>query len=188
MEKLIEYLKNINGISSKSAEKIIFDLIINKNKLLNLEEFLKKIKLDYDECGECFFYRENRTCLFCDNDQRDKKIICVVSTKIDAKKILNSNYKGIIHVLNGEINLNKNIDPEKLTLNKLFARINMDTELLLALNLTFEGEVTANFIYNKVKSNCSKISRIARGIPLGGVLDYIDQETLNDAILNRKKF
>ncbi|AUM62261.1 toprim domain-containing protein [Spiroplasma monobiae] len=187
MEKMIEELKKLDGISKKTAEKIIFDLIINKEKISSLEEIIKKIKETYSECEKCFFFKENNICSFCENKNRNEKIICVVSTKLDALKILDSNYNGMIHVLNGEINLNKNIGPEKLKMSELFVRINKGIELLLALNLTFEGEVTSNYIANKAKGISEKISRIARGIPLGGVIDYIDQETLNDAIINRKK-
>ncbi|AUB31071.1 toprim domain-containing protein [Spiroplasma floricola] len=187
MEKIIEELKKINGISKKAAEKIVFDLIIDKEKINSLEELLEQIKNTYTECEKCFFFKENNKCGFCDNKNRNANIICVVSTKMDAIKILDSSYNGLIHILNGEINLNKNIGPEKLKLSELFVRINKEIELLLALNLTFEGEVTSNYIATKAKSITEKISRIARGIPLGGVIDYIDQETLNDAILNRKK-
>ncbi|AGR41712.1 toprim domain-containing protein [Spiroplasma diminutum] len=187
MDKIVEELKKIDGVTKKSAEKIIFDLIINKDKIDILENILKDIKNIFNECETCFYFKENNLCTFCDNENRNRNIICVVSTKMDAIKIAESNYNGMIHVLNGEINLNKNIGPEKLKMTELFVRINKDIEMLLALNLTFEGEVTSNYIANKAKGICEKISRIARGIPLGGVLDYIDQETLNDAILNRKK-
>ncbi|QHX36261.1 toprim domain-containing protein [Spiroplasma sp. BIUS-1] len=187
MEKIIEELKKLDGVSKKTAEKIVFDLIINEEKLDSLSEMINKIKTTYSECDNCFFFKENNKCSFCDNQNRNKNIICVVSTKLDALKILDSSYNGMIHVLNGEINLNKNIGPEKLKMSELFVRINKGIELLLALNLTFEGEVTSNYIANKAKGIADKISRIARGIPLGGVIDYIDQETLNDAILNRKK-
>ncbi|WP_339020914.1 toprim domain-containing protein [Spiroplasma endosymbiont of Atherix ibis] len=179
--------KKIDGIGKKVAEKIIFDLIIDKEKIDSLEEILSQIKNTYNECERCFFFKENNKCSFCDNKNRNENIICVVSTKMDAIKILDSSYNGLIHILNGEINLNKNIGPEKLKLSELFVRINKEIELLLALNLTFEGEVTSNYIANKAKNITEKISRIARGIPLGGVIDYIYQEPLNDAIANRKK-
>ncbi|WP_338985112.1 toprim domain-containing protein [Spiroplasma endosymbiont of Diplazon laetatorius] len=187
MDKLIEDLKKIDGVGKKAAEKILFDLIINKDKVDSLESVLEKIRKTYSECERCFYFKENNSCAFCDNKNRNENIICVVSTKMDALKILDSSYNGMIHVLNGEINLNKNIGPETLKMSELFVRINKGIELLLALNLTFEGEVTSNYIANKAKGISEKISRIARGIPLGGVIDYIDQETLNDAILNRKK-
>ncbi|ALD65918.1 toprim domain-containing protein [Spiroplasma cantharicola] len=187
MDKIIEELKSIDGIGKKVAEKILFDLIINKNKISSLETVINEIKKSYSECNTCFYFKENNVCTFCNNKNRNQNIICVVSTKLDAIKIAKSNYNGLIHVLNGEINLNKNIGPEKIKISELFVRISKGIELLLALNLTFEGEVTSNYIANKAKGICEKISRIARGIPLGGVLDYIDQETLNDAILNRKK-
>ncbi|ARU90894.1 recombination protein RecR [Spiroplasma clarkii] len=88
--------------------------------------------------------------------------------------------------MNGEINLPKNIQPENLKIAQLFDRISTDMEIILALNLTFEGEVTANYLGARLKSKCKNITRIARGIPLGGVLDYIDNDTIDDAILNRK--
>lgn len=187
MDEIIELLKEFEGISSKAAKGIFFEVMTSKTKKEKLIETINKISNDFSICEKCFFYKNKNICAFCDNQSRDKKIICVVSFLMDAQKIYDSNFKGLIHVLNGEINIVKNIHPENLKIPDLFARINMETEIILALNLTFEGEVTANFLATKLKNKCRSVSRIARGIPMGGVLDYIDKETIDDAIVNRKE-
>ncbi|AHB35856.1 toprim domain-containing protein [Spiroplasma apis] len=187
METLIELLKKIDGIGKKSAEKILVDLISNKESLISIDNVIKSIETDYVECERCYYFKYKNRCAFCDDSSRNKNILCVVSSVLDAQRILHSDFRGVIHVLKGEINVNKNRFPENLTLKELFVRINPEVEVLLALNLTFNGEVTSNYIANAIKSKANKVSRIARGIPLGGMLDYIDNETLNDAIKNRKK-
>ncbi|AOG59963.1 recombination protein RecR [Spiroplasma helicoides] len=186
MDELIELLKEFDGIGQKAAKKMFFQIMTSKLKKQKLIEVIEKISNDYEICERCFFYKYKKLCSFCDSQIRDKNLICVVSDILNAEKILNSKFKGIIHVLNGEININKNVHPEKLKIEELFARINSEVEILLALNLTFEGEVTANYIATKLKDKAKNITRIARGIPLGGVLDYMDNETLEDAIKNRK--
>ncbi|QEH61206.1 recombination protein RecR [Spiroplasma chinense] len=186
MDELIELLKQFDGIGNKAAKKIFFEIMTSKSKKDKLVETIEKISNSYKICETCYFYRFENLCKFCDDATRNQELICVVSYITDAQRILESNYRGLIHVLNGEINLNKNIHPENLKMEELFARINKDKEIILALNLTFEGEVTANYIGNKIKSSVKKVSRIARGIPLGGVIDYIDNETLENAITNRK--
>ncbi|QBQ07209.1 recombination protein RecR [Spiroplasma gladiatoris] len=186
MDELIEILKQFDGVGNKAAKKIFFQIMTSKSKKDKLIETINKISESYSICERCNFYKFQNKCSFCDDELRDKNFICVVSFITDAQKILESNFKGLIHVLNGEINLNKNIQPENLKIKELFARINKEVEILLALNLTFEGEVTANYIANQLKNNIKGITRIARGIPLGGVLDYMDSKTLEDAINNRK--
>ncbi|AKU79253.1 toprim domain-containing protein [Spiroplasma turonicum] len=186
MKDLVERLKKIEGITEKTSEKIIFDLIENDNKLTLLKETLDYIEKNYKSCEVCNYYKFKNICDFCDNKTRDKNLICVVTSKKEAKKVFKSNYKGLIHVLNGEINLNKNILPESIHLPNLFARISKETEVIIATNLTFNGEVTANYILNSLKNECKKITRLARGIPFGGSLDYLDDETLTNAIENRK--
>ncbi|AKX33675.1 recombination protein RecR [Spiroplasma litorale] len=186
MDEVIEKLKKVEGITSKTAEKILIDIIESKEKLNIIKDVLKTIDENFDNCPICNFYTINKKCSFCDNETRNKDQICVVTSKKEANKILKSDFRGMVHVLNGEINLNKNISPELIQLPKLFARISKDMEIILATNLTFNGEVTANYIINVIKENCKKISRLARGIPFGGSLDYIDEETLINAIENRR--
>ncbi|ASP27782.1 recombination protein RecR [Spiroplasma corruscae] len=186
MDDLLDKLKEIDGITNKIGEKFLINLIENLDKFNLLNEILQELKENYKNCEICNFYKMNNTCVFCDNNKRDQNLVCVLTSKREARKLLNSEYRGIVHILRGEINLNKNISPDTIQIDKLFARINKDTEVLLATNLTFNGEVTANYIISVIKDKCKKITRLARGIPFGGSLDYIDEETLINAIENRK--
>ncbi|WP_339022774.1 toprim domain-containing protein [Spiroplasma endosymbiont of Crioceris asparagi] len=186
MQDIIEKLKSLDGITSKAAEKILFDLIINKSKLDNVNELINQIRHDYSICEICFFYKYKNKCKFCDESNRKKTLICVVSKMTDAYRILNSEFKGLIHVLGGEINVQKGITPNKLKIDELIKRIHDNIEIIMGLNYTFEGEVTFNFIVNKINNKKVKVTRFARGISSGSVINYIDEDTLNNAIKNRK--
>lgn len=186
--EIVDELKKIEGITKKAAEKILFDLITNKEKLDKIKVIFEEIYNDFKECEKCFYYKYNNYCDSCENNIRDTKKICIVSQPQDAKKIIDSEvFDGVFHILKGEININKNQVPEKLTLRELFAKINDNDEVILALNSTFEGEVTSNYIAKSIPNKGVKITRLAKGIPVGGVLDYIDNETLKNALDNRKK-
>ncbi|WP_338964694.1 toprim domain-containing protein [Spiroplasma endosymbiont of Sarcophaga carnaria] len=132
---------------------------------------------------------QNNVCLFCQNDLRDQTKLCVVSNffdviKIEAKKFFN----GVYHVLNGEINVKNGITPDKLTFPVLESRMNdkIIKEVIIAVGATFEGEVTAQYLKTVLQPFNVKISRLARGIPIGGSLDYVDEVTLKQALEGRK--
>ncbi|AHI52349.1 toprim domain-containing protein [Spiroplasma culicicola] len=186
MNEILELIKQLDGVGNKAAKKIFFELLTSSQKRETFQKVIDTISKDFKICERCYFYKKNNLCAFCDDKTREQNLICVVSYLSDAQKILDNNFKGLVHVLNGELNFNKNIKPENLKIDKLFDRINKEIEVLLALNLTFEGEVTAGYLASELKNRVKKVSRIARGIPLGGVIDYIDDETLLDAIQNRK--
>ncbi|AHI53420.1 recombination protein RecR [Spiroplasma sabaudiense Ar-1343] len=189
IEELIYNLSLNKGFSKKNSERIIFDLITSKDRIVKFKDIINYIEESLSECPICFYYTENQICEICQNSQRDKNQICVVSSISDAHTIEKSNlFKGVYHVLKGEINLNKNKTPDKLTINELLSRVNENSEVILALNSTFEGEVTANFIAGILRKKTKKITRIAKGIPFGGMLDYIDDTTLKIAIKNREKY
>lgn len=187
-DSLIDTIKKINGVGKKASSKIIFDLISNPEHLNSLKDMCKDIESSFSECENCFYIKIDNFCEACDGSTRNTKQICVVSQPQDVKTIIDSEfYNGVFHVIKGEININKNASPEKLKINELFDKISKGDEIILALNSTFEGEVTANYIASNIKEKDVKITRLARGIPIGGVLDYIDKETLKNALDNRKK-
>ncbi|WP_338983531.1 recombination mediator RecR [Spiroplasma endosymbiont of Othius punctulatus] len=185
INEIVQDLKKINGISTKTAEKILFDLVSN-NKIDDLLEVIAKINNDISICKKCFYIMEQNTCDFCDNEERNKVKLCVVATITDAYRIANSKFDGMIHVLGGEIDLRKNILPDSLDFQALIDRSDSFKEIILAFNYTIEGEVTSNYIIKKLSTKKIKITKLAKGMPVGNVLDYVDDNTLNDAFTNRK--
>lgn len=185
IEDIIFKLKGINGISTKTAEKILFDLVSN-NKIDDLMEVIAMINNDISICDKCFFIRENNVCPFCNDKGRNTSKLCVVATITDGFRISKSQYDGLIHVLGGEIDLRKNILPDSLDFDSLVKRADNFKEAILAFNYTIEGEVTANYIMKKLSTKKIKVTKLAKGMPVGNVLDYVDETTLNDAFKNRK--
>ncbi|PPE05884.1 recombination mediator RecR [Williamsoniiplasma lucivorax] len=187
--EIISLISKYQGLTKKTSERLVIDLINNKPKLDEMIQQLKEIKTDFKICKECFYLTlNNDLCEICVDESRDPNIICVVATTIDAMNIEKyKKYKGRYAILGGEINLNKNIKPEDLKINELFERVNSKTELILALNATFEGEVTANYLSKIANTKKIKTTRIAKGIPSGGMLDYMDESTLEHALNNRKE-
>lgn len=185
IEDIIQKLKTINGISTKTAEKILFDLISN-NKTQELIEIITEITNKITICNKCFYIMENNQCDFCDNKDRNRTKVCVVATISDGFRISKSKYDGLIHVLGGEIDLRKNVLPDSLDFQSLINRASNFKEAILAFNYTIEGEVTANYIIKKLSTQKIKVTKLAKGMPVGNVLDYVDDTTLNDAFINRK--
>ncbi|AUF83907.1 recombination protein RecR [Mesoplasma syrphidae] len=188
-DELVEKIRKTEGLTKKNTERLLTKLIQNENTFEIFLADLREVKEKITVCEVCFYYKIENVCPICSDESRNKKVICVVSTALDAKSIENvGKYKGVYAILNGEINITKNITPDKLKIEKLFARLEFDSELILALNATFEGEVTANFIAQEARKLKIKTTRIAKGIPMGGSLDYMDESTLENAILNRKNY
>ncbi|WP_027063507.1 recombination mediator RecR [Mesoplasma seiffertii] len=188
-DELVEKLRKTEGLTKKTTERMLTKLIQNENAFENFLTNLQEVKQKITICEICFYYKVENVCPICSDSSRNQKVICVVSTPLDAKNIESvGKYKGVYAILNGEINLAKNVTPDKLEIEKLFVRLDSESELILALNATFEGEVTANFIAQQAKKQKIKTTRIAKGIPMGGSLDYMDESTLENAILNRKNY
>lgn len=188
LDNFILELKKITNLTKRNSEKLFMELI-NGNKLSELSSLVERTKIVFSECQNCFYLMENNFCESCMNQKRDKSKICVVSNIADAKTIIDKEiFNGSFHILKGEIDLNKNVSPSDLKISELFDRINYENvEVIIALNATFKGELTSNYLIQELKSKNKKVSRLARGIPFGGVVNYVDRETMEDAIRNRKK-
>lgn len=187
-DQIVEKIRTLKGVSKKTAERLVVDLINNPATLETVEMGLSMIKNDLGECPVCFYLTIDGVCPICSDVNRNQNLVAVVATMMDAKIIEESKiFNGVYAVLKGEINLTKNTPPNKLKIKELFARLNPESELILALNSTFNGELTANYLRDLARKNQVNYTRLARGIPSGGVLDYIDERTLQEAIKNRSK-
>ena len=186
---LINHLNQLPGIGPKTAERLAFHIIKSpENKILSLADSLIKSKQKLSFCNNCFIVTEINPCNICSDEMRDQKSICIVQDSIDAYAIESTNYNGSYHILNGYISPINGIGPNELTISSLIKRIEKKppTEIILATNPTIEGDATATYISNQIKSANIKISRLAVGIPFGGDLDYTDQKTLTQAFNSRQ--
>ncbi|ATI74323.1 recombination protein RecR [Mesoplasma florum] len=188
-EEIINNINKNNGLTKKTSERLVNNLIIDKFALDNFSNQLNFIKDNFSICPICNYYQIKNECLICSDETRNQNVICVVASQLDVNNIEKINkYKGLYHVLGSEINLNKKRSPSEINFESLLSRIEKNTELILALNATFEGELTTNYIYQLTKNMNINITRIAKGIPMGGSLDYMDETTLESAFKNRKKY
>jgi recombination protein RecR len=195
LQKVIEEFSKLPGIGNKSASRLAFYLINQPKEtseefgkaLLDLNQNLKK-------CQSCFNITENEICVICSDLKRDKSTICVVEHPLDVLAIEKTGeYNGIYHILGGAISPVDGIGPDDLRIEELLKRIggNGILEIILATNPSLEGEATALYIQKEVsilKLKNTKVTRIARGLPVGGDLEYADEITLSRAFEGRKEY
>ena len=193
LQNLIEELSKLPDIGPRAATRLAFYLLNQKNeeiqKLINAFVNLKKIKF----CSQCFNFSEDNLCDICKDPKRDKSKICVVETALDIIPIEKTKaYNGLYHVLGGVISPSNGIGPDKLKINELINRIKKqkeegkNLEVILALNPTTEGDTTALYLEKVLQPLNIKITRLARGLSKGSSLEYIDEDTLKNAMLGRK--
>ena len=187
---LIESLRMLPGVGNKTAERMAFDLlnmsIEDRKKIISSLTNLEKLK----PCDECGNLTDEEKCSICKDEQRDHSLICVVHYSKDVyafEKI--KEYNGIYHVLNGFISPSKGKGVESINLTSLLNKKekNQVKEVILATNLTIEGEMTAMYLAKILKEKNVKVTRLAHGLPMGAQLDYADEMTLFRAFSNRKE-
>lgn len=185
----VKEFSKLPGIGKRSALRLVLHLLKeNPDYTLSLAENLKKMREQIKLCKLCFNYSDTEICTICTSHKRDKSILCVVVDTRDIMAIENTaQFRGIYHVLGGVISPMDGIGPQDLRINELLSRIpdSEITEVLLALSPTMEGDTTAFYLSKKLKEMGIKTSTIARGIPVGGELEYADELTLGRSILNR---
>jgi recombination protein RecR len=191
IKQLIESYKKLPGIGEKSAERLALATInLDEEIINNFSNSLKNIKTKIRNCSVCGNLSETEICDICTNDERDKKIICVVE---DVKNVFAfeklGSFKGVYHVLGGLISPLDGINPEDINLDRLISRIEKDgiKEIIVAVRPSIEGETTSLYIVKRIEGMDVLVSKIAYGIPIGADMDYIDSLTLEMAIEDRKK-
>lgn len=191
-KNLFEQLMKLPGIGRKSAQRIAFYIIkSNADEIEMLAKTIVEAKQKLHFCSICFNLTENSICEICENQKRDHSIICIVEDASDIISIERSGkYNGIYHVLGGVLSPIDGVGPEKLNINQLLKRIEMEkpTEIIIATNPTREGEATAHYLSKLLKPYGIKVSRIARGLPIGSDLDLADETTISEAFEGRKEF
>lgn len=192
VQTLIEELAKLPGIGPKSAQRLAMHLLYAPdNKAEGLGKAVLDLKRNVIFCEECWNVAEESPCKICGDNGREQKIICVVEDVLDVVALERTGeYKGNYHVLHGVLSPVDGIGPEQLKMDALFQRIGKGgvEEVIIATNPSLEGEVTALYIQKQLKDFGLKITRIARGLPVGGDLEYADDVTLGKALLGRAEF
>lgn len=190
--RLAEALEKLPGIGPKTAQRLTFYLLHNPQaELDSFAAALSNLKKDTKECRFCFNVAETDPCPICTDGQRQQSQICVVESPLDVLVIEKGGfYRGLYHVLGGAISPLNNLGPDELHVYDLVPRIKGGevSEIILATNPSMEGEATAMFIAKMLAKYKLKITRIGRGLPIGGDIEYADEQTLSRAFEGRREF
>lgn len=190
LESLIDALRSLPGVGPKSAQRMAYHLLQHdrlgaKRIAESLEAALQAIR----HCQRCNTFTEAEICERCASPKRDPSLLCVVETPVDMNMMeLSHAYNGLYYVLMGRLSPLDGVGPRELKLERLLARIDdgLVREVILATNYTNEGEATAHYVSELLKSRGIAVSRIARGVPVGGELEYVDSGTLAQAVRERR--
>lgn len=190
LEELISCFKKYPTIGEKSAERLaLATLDLSEDELNNFSNTLIKAKRVLKPCKICCNLTDNDVCDICNDETRDKNLICVVE---DYKSLISfekaGNYKGVYHVLNGLISPIDNISPQDINISSLVKRIEKldKPEIIIALRSSIEGQTTTLYIKQIFENKGVTISRLSYGIPMGAEIDYLDVLTLDKALSDRK--
>ena len=193
VERLIEAFARLPGIGPKTASRLTFYLLrAPESESLELSEALREMKANTILCKRCFniSMSDAALCMICADGGRRANQVCVVEEPLDVMAIERTGiFGGTYHVLHGALSPVEGIGPDDLRLNELFNRIIPEgvEELIVATNPTLEGEATAMYIKNHLEGKDLKLTRLARGLPSGGDLEYADQNTLSQALEGRSE-
>lgn len=194
VESAVGEISKLPGIGKKTALRLVLHLLKSgESTTYALTESLNDLRSKIKYCQECQNISDDDTCQICASHRRDRSTICVVEDTRDVLAIENTaQYQGLYHVLGGVISPIDGIGPGELNIDKLIDRIttagNECKEIIFALSPTMEGDTTAFYLTKKLRSFNLRISTIARGIPIGGELEYADEITLGRSILGRTDY
>jgi recombination protein RecR len=191
LESLVRELARLPGIGQKTAQRLAFHLLrVPEQEALALAQAITQVTTQVAMCQECGNVAETQPCQMCDDPKRDRTLLCVVEQPGDVVVIERTgHYRGLYHVLQGALAPAEGIGPEQLRLADLVARVRRGgfREVILATNPTAPGEATAHAITELLGSDGARITRIARGVPVGSELEFADQVTLIRALEGRKE-
>ena len=189
--RLIEAFAQLPGIGPKTASRLTFYLLRQPlEQTLALADAVRDLKQRIVFCRECFNITEENPCAICGDEGRDRSVLCVVEEPLDVLAIERTGeYRGLYHVLHGAISPVEGIGPDELRINELMARLKEGAvrEVLLATNPNLEGEATAMYLARLIQPLGLRVTRLARGLPVGGDLEYADAVTLSRALEGRQE-
>lgn len=188
---LIDKLSQLPGIGPKSASRLTFVLLQRPDSSIHdLSHAIQSLKSGLTLCSRCFLITdEPDLCVICADSSRNTQLLCVVESSLDVVALEQSgSFKGLYHVLGGVVSPLEGIGPDQLHIQELLRRVREDhfTEMIIATNPSLEGEATALYISDKLQNAPVIITRIARGLPIGGSLEYADEVTISRALEGRQ--
>lgn len=185
----IEELSKLPSIGKKTAQRLALHILkSDREQVDDLLKSIKELKTKLKFCERCFNLSEEELCEICKSVKRDKSVLCVVEEASDVIAIEKTNeFNGIYHVLGGVLSPLAGINPDQLKIKEMIRRFEKEeiNEVILALNPDTEGETTSLYLAKLIKPLGIKVTRIARGLPIGGDLEFADEATIGRAILNR---
>ena len=190
LERLVEALRVLPGVGPRSAQRMAYHLLQHDRAgAEQLAQALSAALATVRRCTRCNDFSEEEICALCRSPRRDRSLLCVVETPADLATVEQTlSYSGLYFVLMGRLSPLDGIGPRDIGLDRLLARAadGEVREVILATNFTNEGEATAHYIAEMLRARGIKASRIARGVPLGGELEYVDIGTISQALLDRR--
>lgn len=194
VQKLIEEFSKLPGIGPKTASRLTFYLLTKPEQdVSQFGEAILQLKKDLKICSNCFNIAENDPCEICRDSKRDKTLLMVVEEPLDVIALEKTGYQGLYHVLGGVISPIDGIGPENLRISQLLEKMEKDgkiEEVILATDPSLEGEATSMYVAREIQKlpKKPKVTRIARGLPVGGDLEYADEITLTRALEGRREY
>lgn len=189
--RVIEEFTRLPGIGRKSAERIAYHLLrVSKEDALALASAIRDVRENVRYCSQCYNLAEGELCTICADDRRDRSTLCIVEQPRDLMALEQSGaYSGLYHVLLGRIAPLDGIGPDQLTIEALVHRVEQGglREIIMATNPTVEGDATSLYLSNILAEYEVPVTRLARGITSGSVLEYANKEILADALSDRRK-
>lgn len=190
LERLIEALRVLPGVGPRSAQRMAYYLLQHERPgSEQLARALAEALATVRHCSRCNNFTEDDICSLCRSPRRDRSLVCVVETPADLAMVeQTATYSGMYFVLMGRLSPLDGVGPRDIGLERLLTRVadGEVAEVILATNFTNEGEATAHYIAELLRARDLRVSRIARGVPLGGELEYVDVGTLSQALLDRR--
>ena len=190
LARLIDELSKLPGVGPKTAQRLAYHILRASSADADaLAAAVRSVKTDLLYCANCFNIAETDPCAVCASDERDHATVCVVEEPLDVLAIERTGqFRGTYHVLHGAISPVNGVRPDDLRIRELQARIQRGgiTELILATNPNLEGEATAMYIAQLLSAEGVQVTRLARGLPMGGDLEYADEITVSRALEGRR--
>ena len=187
LESLINSFSQLPGIGEKTARRLgLFILKEDFSYAKELSASLIDVKEKIKYCKNCNNFTETEICLICNDESRNHSLLCVVENPSDILLFEKIGFKGIYHVLGGLLSPLDGVGPEDLKVNFLINRLNNVSEIIVATSASIEGDTTALYLSRIIQPMNIKVTRLSRGLPMGGDLDYIDELTLDRSMSDRK--
>jgi recombination protein RecR len=191
MARLIEELKKLPGVGSKTAQRFAFYILRSSEEDAQLlADAIHEVKASLRLCSVCNNITDVDPCTYCTNPTRNQRLVCVVEEPTNIQSIEKTrHYNGVYHVLHGALSPLHGVGPDQLRISNLIRRVESGDidELIIATNPTVEGEATATYLSKLLKSSTVKVTRIATGVPVGSDIEYADEVTMQKAMEGRRE-